>query len=155
MGEVRLAVSCDHCIWFVNPYTGQARVIAGHPMQYGYCDAANGLAARFSSPKGLVHVRSVLFVADYWNNVLRSVNLFSTQVDSVVDFAPQGPVAVTLTDSGVLYTLDSDSIHYSNILRIMSTQRNGDGGSISTPAIVEDKMQYQLMFQNPSRDRCG
>merc|ERR1712232_548803 len=115
--EIRLAITADHCVWYVDPYTGYAEILAGQPMQYGYCDAGLGLAARFSSPKGIINIRSVLMVADYWNNVIRCVNLYTTQVDTIVDFAPQGPVSVTLSDSGVLYCLDAENIYYANILR--------------------------------------
>ena len=82
--EVRLAVTTDHCIWYVNPYTGQTDIVAGHPKLAGYCDDVEGLAARFSSPKGVVGVGSLLLVADYWNNAVRSINLFTSQVDSLL-----------------------------------------------------------------------
>merc|ERR1711865_340027 len=118
--EVRLAVTTDHCVWYVNPYTGQTEILAGHPKLSGYCDDVDGLTARFSSPKGLVNIGSVLLVADYWNNVIRCINLYTTQVDTIVDFAPQGPVAICISDSGMIYALDSDHIHYANMLQIRS-----------------------------------
>jgi len=48
-----------------------------------------------------------------------------------------------------MYTLDSDEIHYTNILRIMSTQRNDDGGSISTPNPADDRAGYAALFSQP------
>eukprot|EP00928_Gymnodinium_smaydae_P098873 TRINITY_DN9299_c0_g2_i1.p1 TRINITY_DN9299_c0_g2~~TRINITY_DN9299_c0_g2_i1.p1 ORF type:complete len:1793 (-),score=361.83 TRINITY_DN9299_c0_g2_i1:34-5412(-) len=144
--KIRLAVTCDHCIWFINPVTGHARIIAGHPTQYGYCDAPLGLDCRFSSPKGLINVRSVLFVCDYWNNVVRCVNLYSTQVDTVVDFCPQGPSAISMSSSGVLYILDSDVVHYTNMLQIMSTPHNRDG---SNSVLADDRWWYSNLFSQP------
>eukprot|EP00929_Paragymnodinium_shiwhaense_P013031 TRINITY_DN120894_c0_g1_i1.p1 TRINITY_DN120894_c0_g1~~TRINITY_DN120894_c0_g1_i1.p1 ORF type:complete len:1839 (+),score=373.80 TRINITY_DN120894_c0_g1_i1:87-5603(+) len=148
--DTRLVVTCDHCIWFINPRTGKARIIAGHPRQYGYCDARFGPASRFSSPKGVICVRSVLFVADYWNNVVRTVNLYTTQVDTVVDFNPQGPVAMSMSRSGVLYTLDSEHIHYAGVMRVMSTNKGDDRGTM----MADDRPWYQSLFDQP-RQRSG
>lgn len=147
--EIRLAVTCDHCVWYIDPMSGKANIIAGHPSQYGYFDAHLGMAARFSSPKGVICIRSILFITDYWNNVIRTINLWTGRVDTVVDFNPQGPMAIAVSNSGVLYVLDSDEIHYTNILRIMSTQRDGDGGSISTPNLTDDRLAYQNLFSQP------
>ncbi|CAK0792856.1 unnamed protein product, partial [Prorocentrum cordatum] len=145
---LRLAITADHCVWLVDPETGQAQIIAGDPVQYGYCDAPLGLDARFSSPKGIINVRSALFVADYWNNVVRCINLYTSQVDTVMDFKPQGPVAMCLSSSGVLYTLDSEGIHHANILGIMSTQC-GDSSSGVPGASPSMKSEYQTLFPNP------
>merc|ERR1712151_294300 len=125
------------------------RHIAGNADQYGYSDAPLGLGARFSSPRGIINVRSVLFVADYWNNVVRCVNLYTTQVDTVLNFSPQGPVAMCLTRSGDLHCLDSDHIHYTNILRIMSTPGGHEVGTTSS----QMANQYQSLFSAPRSRR--
>jgi len=146
---VRLAISTDHAVWCVHPVTGFARIIAGHPQQYGFYDASNGLNARFSSPKGLINIRSVVFVADYWNNVVRCINLFTTQVDTVVDFNPQGPVGMCMSPSGVLYVLDSDNIHYMNILQIMSARRGSGSNGFCNRMMSDDRWFYQSFFEQP------
>merc|ERR1719171_1104089 len=61
--QIRLAVTCDHCVWYVDPDAGRMHIVAGSPTAYGYMDANPGHKARFSSPKGIINVRSVLFVA--------------------------------------------------------------------------------------------
>ena len=63
---------------------------------------------------------NTLFVADHWNNVIRSVNLKTTAVDTVMDFEPNGPMKLAVSEAGLLYVLDSDSVHYCNILNICS-----------------------------------
>jgi len=138
--DFRLAVTCDHCVWYLDTSSMSARAIAGSALQSGYCDASIGSRARFSSPKGLVCIRSALFVADYWNNVLRCVNLYTTEVDTVVDFFPEGPMAMCVSDSGVLYVLDSENIHYCQILSIMATRYTGNS-TVNTPMPFDQKQR--------------
>eukprot|EP00929_Paragymnodinium_shiwhaense_P024931 TRINITY_DN15202_c0_g1_i1.p1 TRINITY_DN15202_c0_g1~~TRINITY_DN15202_c0_g1_i1.p1 ORF type:complete len:1976 (-),score=399.02 TRINITY_DN15202_c0_g1_i1:74-6001(-) len=123
---LRLAVTCDHCVWFLDPETGETGLLAGSSAQYGYCDASFGMAARFSSPKGLICIGSVLFVADYWNNVVRSINLFTTEVETVVDLRAEGPTAMCVSSCGVLYVLDSEGILQMNALSIRTEAAEGD-----------------------------
>eukprot|EP00392_Amoebophrya_sp_AT5.2_P002941 g2946.t1 len=57
----RLAISADHMIWYVNPDSGSCDVLAGdREGGYGYKDDAIGILSRFSSPKGMAQIRSVL-----------------------------------------------------------------------------------------------
>ena len=68
-----------------------------------------------------MHVRNTVFIADYWNNVIRCVNLLTTQVDTVLDFSPLGPVGFSISpQNGVMYVLDAEFVHYINVLRITS-----------------------------------
>jgi len=126
-----LAVSCNHAIVLVKPSTGTMRIVAGAMDEYGYRDATKGSEARFSCPKGIICVRNSVFVTDFWNNVLRCVSLKNGQVETVTEFEPNAPVAMTVSNSGNLYCLDSDSIYQCNILRICSSltppDENKDG----------------------------
>ena len=70
-----LAISCDHCVFLSKPDKGYLRLLAGSLSDYGYKDSAKGKDARFSCPKGLICVRNSIFVADYWNNAVRCINL--------------------------------------------------------------------------------
>lgn len=138
--EVRLAVTADHCVWYINPYNGRAEILAGHQKASGYCDCSQGLMARFSSPKGIVNIGSVVLVADYWNNVIRCINLYTTNVDTIVDFSPQGPVAICASDSGSIYVLDGDNIHHANMLR-MTSMPGGLSG--------DDQNVFSSLFSQP------
>jgi len=115
-----LAVTSDHCIYLVKPEKSEFLVLAGSASEYGYKDAEKGLDARFSSLKGITCIRNCLFVADHWNNVIRCVNLKTRQVDTVIDFNPCGPLALTVSSSGSVYVLDSEYISVCNILKICS-----------------------------------
>eukprot|EP00746_Dinoflagellata_sp_MGD_P001845 gnl/MRDRNA2_/MRDRNA2_103501_c0_seq1.p1 gnl/MRDRNA2_/MRDRNA2_103501_c0~~gnl/MRDRNA2_/MRDRNA2_103501_c0_seq1.p1 ORF type:complete len:1613 (+),score=314.97 gnl/MRDRNA2_/MRDRNA2_103501_c0_seq1:62-4900(+) len=148
--QIRLAVTCDHCVWYVNPDAGRMHIVAGSPTAYGYVDAGRGHRARFSSPKGIINVRSVLFVADYWNNAIRCINLLTTQVDTVLDLNSQGPVAFALSPSGVLHVLDSEGIHGANILQITSEPRRGPPG-IGQEGTGSQPEGYQTLF-NPRKE---
>mmetsp|Transcript_19327 Transcript_19327/g.41053 ORF Transcript_19327/g.41053 Transcript_19327/m.41053 type:complete len:1084 (-) Transcript_19327:52-3303(-) len=117
-----LAVTSDHCIFLVKPEKGDLLVLAGSPTEYGYKDAEKGSEARFSSLKGITCIRNCLFVADHWNNAIRCVNLKTRQVDTVIDFQPCGPIALTVSSSGSVYVLDSEYISVCNILKICSLQ---------------------------------
>merc|ERR1712228_1010741 len=98
-------------------------------------------------------------------NLVRCVNLFTTQVDTVLDFSPQGPMSLCMSDSGSLYTLDSDAIHHTNILRITSLPRSegmaADG--IDTwhdlPEMAadyrDDQWRYQAVFSKDDRTRSN
>jgi hypothetical protein len=33
LDKIRLVITSDHCVWFLNPRTGVARIIAGDPVQ--------------------------------------------------------------------------------------------------------------------------
>mmetsp|Transcript_113192 Transcript_113192/g.252781 ORF Transcript_113192/g.252781 Transcript_113192/m.252781 type:complete len:1732 (-) Transcript_113192:93-5288(-) len=151
--EIRLAVTSDHSVWFVNPVTGSAWCIAGSSEQYGFNDSSLGLAARFSSPRGLINVRSVLFLADYWNDVVRCVNLYTTQVDTVLSFNPEGPTSISISNSGVMYVLDSNRIHFTNMLRIMSMPSGAQAAERREDKLSEfareDKLWYQSLFEFP------
>merc|ERR1719197_365806 len=110
-----LGVTCDHCVFLVL--------------------SSKGSEARFSSLKGITCIRNSIFVADHWNNVIRCVNLRTTQVDTVVDFEPNGPIALTVSGSGNIYVLDSEFVHTCNILKICSLhaskQTEGALGTLS------------------------
>lgn len=121
MGQ-NLAVTSDHCIFFIRPEKADIMVLAGSPTEYGYRDAEKGGDARFSSLKGITAIRNCLFVADHWNNVIRCVNLKTRQVDTVIDFNPCGPIALTVSGSGSVYVLDSEVMSVCNILKICSLQ---------------------------------
>mmetsp|Transcript_115451 Transcript_115451/g.200415 ORF Transcript_115451/g.200415 Transcript_115451/m.200415 type:complete len:1103 (+) Transcript_115451:58-3366(+) len=122
-----LAVTGDHCIYLVKPEKCEFLVLAGSPSEYGYRDADKGLDARFSSLKGICCIRNCIFVADHWNNVIRCVNLKTRQVDTVIDFQPCGPSALTVSTSGSVYVLDSEYVSVCNILKICSLQcSNGE-----------------------------
>merc|ERR1740138_1225806 len=115
-----LAVTGDHCVYLVQPDKNEFIVLAGNPSEYGYKDAEKGLDARFSSLKGIIGIRHSLFLADHWNNVIRCVNLKTRQVDTVIDFNPCGPIALTVSSSGSVYVLDSEYVSVCNILKICS-----------------------------------
>lgn len=118
---INLAVTSDHCIYLVQPEKGDIVVLAGSPSEYGYKDATK-TEARFSSLKGITCIRNSLFVADHWNNVIRCVNLKTRHVDTVIDFQPCGPIALTVSSAGSVYVLDSEYINVCNILKICSVQ---------------------------------
>lgn len=149
--QIRLAVTCDHCVWYVNPDAGRMHIVAGSPTAYGYVDAPRGHNCRFSSPKGIINVRSVLFVADYWNNAIRCINLITTQVDTVLDLHSQGPVAFALSPSGVLHVLDSEGIHGANILQITSEPRRGPVSGAGQENLGGQPETYQSLFNPKSR----
>lgn len=119
-----LAVTSDHCVYLIKPEKGDSIVLAGSPTEYGYKDVEKGKDARFSSLKGITCIRNSLFVADFWNNAIRCINLKTRQVDTVIDFQPCGPIALTVSSSGSVYVLDSEHISVCNILKICSLQCN-------------------------------
>eukprot|EP00746_Dinoflagellata_sp_MGD_P008075 gnl/MRDRNA2_/MRDRNA2_116099_c0_seq1.p1 gnl/MRDRNA2_/MRDRNA2_116099_c0~~gnl/MRDRNA2_/MRDRNA2_116099_c0_seq1.p1 ORF type:complete len:1069 (-),score=150.90 gnl/MRDRNA2_/MRDRNA2_116099_c0_seq1:47-3175(-) len=134
-----LGVTCDHCVFLVLPSKGELVLIAGSVNEYGYKDASKGSEARFSSLKGITCIRNSIFVADHWNNVIRCINLKTTQVDTVVDFEPNGPIALAVSGSGNLFVLDSEFVHCCNILKICSLhaskQTEGALGTLSFRAL--------------------
>ena len=91
-----IAVSCGHCVILIKTSNGAVRVVAGSINEYGYRDSMKGQEARFSCPKGLTCIRNCLFVTDFWNNVIRCVNLNTTQVETVMDFTPSAPVGLAV-----------------------------------------------------------
>lgn len=129
-----LAVTGDHCIYLIKPEKGELIVLAGSPTEYGYKDHDKGKDARFSSLKGIACIRNSLFVADHWNNAIRCINLKTRQVDTVIDFNPCGPIALTVSSSGSVYVLDSECISVCNILKICSLQCSArdDEGALGT-----------------------
>eukprot|EP00927_Polykrikos_kofoidii_P051146 TRINITY_DN44945_c0_g1_i1.p1 TRINITY_DN44945_c0_g1~~TRINITY_DN44945_c0_g1_i1.p1 ORF type:complete len:1084 (-),score=173.94 TRINITY_DN44945_c0_g1_i1:76-2907(-) len=159
VAKYNLAVTSDHCIFLVQPEKGEFLVLAGSPNEYGYRDAEKGPDARFSSLKGITCIRSCLFVADHWNNVIRCVNLKTRQVDTVLDFNPCGPVALTLTSSGSLYVLDTEHINVCNILKICSSMcstKDADGalGTTVFRMIQESIGRSRSSSVCSNRDRC-
>merc|ERR1719436_993995 len=129
-----LAVTSDHCVYLIKPEKGDIVVLAGSPTEYGYKDVEKGRDARFSSLKGITCIRNSLFVADHWNNAIRCINLKTRQVDTVIDFQPCGPLALTVSSSGSVYVLDSEHISVCNILKICSLQcsTKDAGGALGT-----------------------
>ncbi|MDD2557576.1 MAG: hypothetical protein PHH87_04700 [Desulfuromonas sp.] len=65
--------------------TGEVTTAAGIPMTSGASDGI-GVVARFDDPRGIVGVGGNLYLSDYGNNLIRSVEV-STPENSVVTFA--------------------------------------------------------------------
>jgi len=147
---LRLAVTSDHCIFIVSPVAGVLSVLAGSPDEYGYRDSEIGSEARFSSLKGITCIRNSVFVADHWNNVIRCIDLKTRQVDTVIDFDPCGPIALSVSSSGHLYVLDTEHITVCNILKICSEQRSlKDGeGALGTA-------MFQMIQDSIGRSRAS
>ncbi|CAK0874833.1 unnamed protein product [Prorocentrum cordatum] len=145
-----LAVTGDHCIYLIKPDKGDIVILAGSPSEYGYKDAEKGADARFSSLKGITCIRNCLFVADHWNNAIRCVNLKTRQVDTVVDFQPCGPLALTVSSSGSVYVLDSEYISTCNILKVCSARRSAEAseGALGTA-------MFQMLQDNIGRSRSS
>eukprot|EP00928_Gymnodinium_smaydae_P096027 TRINITY_DN8388_c0_g2_i1.p1 TRINITY_DN8388_c0_g2~~TRINITY_DN8388_c0_g2_i1.p1 ORF type:complete len:884 (-),score=68.84 TRINITY_DN8388_c0_g2_i1:149-2800(-) len=145
-----LAVTSDHCIFFVRPDKGELVVIAGSPTEYGYRDSQKGSEARFSSLKGITCIRNCLLVADHWNNVVRCVNLKTRQVDTVLDFNPCGPLSLAVSTSGSVYVLDTEHVHACNILKICSAQclpKDAEGALGTT--------MFKMIQESIGRSRSG
>lgn len=148
--DYSLAVTGDHCIYLIKPDKGDIVILAGAPSEYGYRDAEKGEDARFSSLKGITCIRNCLFVADHWNNAIRCVNLKTRQVDTVVDFQPCGPLALTVSSSGSVYVLDSEYISTCNILKVCSARRSAEAseGALGTA-------MFQMLQDNIGRSRSS
>merc|ERR1719436_629520 len=145
-----LAVTSDHCVYLIKPEKGDIVVLAGSPTEYGYKDCEKGREARFSSLKGITYIRNSLFVADHWNNAIRCINLKTRQVDTVIDFQPCGPLALSVSSSGSVYVLDSEYISVCNILKICSLQCS----SKDTEGALGTQM-FQMLQDTIGRSRTG
>jgi len=154
---LNLAVACDHSVFLVKPQKNEMKLLAGSLSEYGYKDSVKGADARFSSLKGLTCIRNSIFVADHWNNVIRCINLKTTQVDTVVDFEPNGPMALTVSGSGNLYVLDSETIQYCNVLRICSIHMDkpteGVLGTLSFRALQKQIAETRSGFSSVASSR--
>ncbi|CAD7946690.1 unnamed protein product [Amoebophrya sp. A25] len=147
-----LAIACDHSVFLIKRSgTLEMSLVAGNISEYGYKDASKGSDARFSQLRGLCAIRNSVFVADHWNNAVRCINLKTTAVDTVMDFEPNGPLKLVVSDSGFLYALDSDTIHMCNILKICSVQVEtvqGDNGSaLGTVSFQNLQKQTEVLAQ--------
>jgi len=76
----------NHCIRSVDRVTGQTAHLAGRCTEAGYADGIGG-DARFWEPSGITldeRNKQSLIVVDNWNNALRSYNMDTKQVGTIV-----------------------------------------------------------------------
>eukprot|EP00929_Paragymnodinium_shiwhaense_P069077 TRINITY_DN34849_c0_g1_i1.p1 TRINITY_DN34849_c0_g1~~TRINITY_DN34849_c0_g1_i1.p1 ORF type:complete len:1137 (+),score=277.90 TRINITY_DN34849_c0_g1_i1:167-3577(+) len=160
-----LAITSDHCVFMVRPDMsnvsgkGVLMLLAGSPTEYGYKDAERGSHARFSSLKGLICIRNCLFIADHWNNAIRCVNLKTRTVDTVLDFNPCGPVALTVSSSGMVYVLDTERMTCCNILKICSSTRSveeqREEGQLGTAVFQDLQESISKTWEAGSEEQKG
>ena len=90
--------SANHIIRRINLATAQVTTIAGQVGVTGTTDAV-GTAALFNSPRGAVSDGLTLYVADRNNSSIRTINLTTLAVGTLISglaTAPEGDPAVTL-----------------------------------------------------------
>ncbi len=120
-----LYVSDGNRIREINLATLQVTTIAGSGSTSGYTDAADGASALFNGPGPLAVIGSTLYVADYYNHVIRSVGLAPPYPVSTLISTPEdpmdsgqyfGPTGITTNGTSLFVTLGWDCCRQGNVV---------------------------------------
>jgi sugar lactone lactonase YvrE len=122
-GNLYLALREGNAIYRVDVKTATIHRVAGTGQQGYSGDGGQARVAQLAGPKGLAWWRDVLYVADTENHVIRSINLRSGIIRTVLGTGQRGdgpepdplrcalsrPHGVLVDSRGVLYVADSEA----------------------------------------------
>lgn len=105
-----IADTGNHRVRAIEPGSDRVRTVAGTGSPSDEGDGGPATEADLNAPSGLDVHDGVLYIADKWNNRIRSVDLESGTIDTVPGTATTlaMPLDVAVDDDGVLYVADSD-----------------------------------------------
>ena len=111
-GNFYVSSTENHVILKVDVAGNRIKFFAGKVSTSGFTDGTALGTARFMSPKGLLIVDDVLFVADYGNNAIRIIDLINNKVSTlpldVYSTSPSGPADLAYNAATkTLYVTDS------------------------------------------------
>ncbi|XP_065843569.1 uncharacterized protein [Oscarella lobularis] len=93
---------CNHCIWRIDPSSGNVSSYAGAAGKSGYQDGPTS-TARFNSPWGLASSGSSLYVCDGGNHVVRMISDGAVSTThALTDAQISRPCGIAVKDENVL-----------------------------------------------------